>query len=124
MGLHMEIKVSTDVPFWLSEIRKRSFAGIYSLDKSICTFVGRPPRLPRKYCYMQLPLSLHIDTLHLQGAELEEAVNRLDADGWSTDKTLRGTILVRASLATSMIREDILELSLGTIPQGDLTFAQ
>lgn len=65
MDLHTEITVSLEVPFWLSEPRKRVKASVYNLDKSLCIFVGRPPRMSRKYCYMQLPLSLEIESWRL-----------------------------------------------------------
>lgn len=38
-GLHMEIQVSHKVPFWLSEIRKRTFSHAYILDKGISSFM-------------------------------------------------------------------------------------
>ncbi len=73
---------------------------------------------------MQLPLGLDLESFRLQGHELEEAVNELDADGWNTQDSLRDAQWTRAALICNMIREDILELSLGALPQGDLAFAQ
>ena len=73
---------------------------------------------------MQLPLGLELESLHLQGRELEEAVNELDSEGWNTSDSLRDSQWTRAALIVSMIREDILELSLGALPHGDLAFAQ
>ena len=99
-------------------------ASVYCLDKRACTFVGRPPRMSRKYCSMQLPLGLGIESWALQGQALEEAVERLDATGWDTGESIRGTHWTRCTLISSIIREDILELSLGTIPQDDTVVAQ
>ena len=124
MGLHMEITSDGQVPFWLSEVRKRMKASVYNIDKSVCTFVGRPPRMSRKYCVMQLPLGLDIESWRLQGRELEEAVERLDAAGWDTGDSMRGVHWTRCALICNMIREDILELSLGTVPQDDVAVAQ
>ena len=99
-------------------------ATTYYLDKSVCTFVGRPPRMIRKYCSMQLPLGLDSESYRLQGRALEEAVERLDVAGWDRAGSLRGTHWTRCCLICSMIREDILELSLGSVPQNDTTVAQ
>jgi hypothetical protein len=73
---------------------------------------------------MQLPLGLGIESWRLQGRALEEAVERLDAAGWDTGDSIRGTQWQRCSLICNMIREDILELSLGTMPQDDVAVAQ
>lgn len=89
-GLHCEIEVSADVPFWMSELRKRLFAVTYISDKAISNFLGRPPRLLRKYCTMQLPLDLEPRHLQLPEAELEDIVNSLDQHGWNTQGSLRG----------------------------------
>jgi hypothetical protein len=100
-------------------------ASVYNLDKSLCTFVGRPPRISRKYCYMQqLLLGLDIESWRLQGRALEEAVDRLDSADWDTGSSLRGVHWTRCSLICNMMREDILELSLGTLPQDDFAIAQ
>ena len=103
-GLHTEIEVSPDVPFWLSEIRKRTFCHAYNLDKSISTFMGRPPRLPRKYCAMQLPLDLDVAHLRLPAADLETELENLDEDGWNTAGEYRSTCYSRTALICNMIR--------------------
>lgn len=123
MDLHTEITVCAKVRFWLLEVKRRMKASIYNPNKSLCTFVGRPPRMSCKYRYMQLPLGLDIESWRLQGRALEEAVDRLDAAGWDVGDSLRGVYWMRCSLICNMIREDVLELLLGTVPQEDLTIA-
>jgi hypothetical protein len=123
-GLHGEIEVSADVPFWMSELRKRVFAGTYVIDKSLSNFLGRPPRLPRKYCVMQLPLDLEPEHLRLPEAELEDIVNKLDQHGWNTNASLRGMVWIRCHFIISMICEDVLELSLAALPEDDGSLAQ
>ena len=142
-GLHGEIGVSHEVSFWLSEIRKRTFAVTYNFDKGISSFlgchvpahssyashshtchIGRPPRLPRRYCTMQLPLDLNEEHVRLPEAQLNDELNRLDEFGWNTNGEFRGTLYVRTSLICNMIREDILELELAALSVNDVEFTR
>jgi Fungal specific transcription factor domain len=123
-GLHTGSIVSPEVPFWLSEIRKRTFGHAYNLDKSISSFMGRPPRLPRKYCSMQLPLDLDLTMLQLSDAQLEIEVEKLDEDGWNTAGDFRSNLYTRSSLVCNMIREDILELALASLPHDNIAVAK
>lgn len=81
-GLHMGVD-SEHVSLWLSELRKRTFAHTYIFDKAISSFTGRPPRLLRKYCSMQLPLDIRREHLWMPEAQLEREMNQLDVNGWS-----------------------------------------
>ena len=123
-GLHGEIEVSADVPFWMSELRKRLFAATYIFDKTISNFLGRPPRLPRKYCTMQLPLDLEPHQLRLPDAELEDVVNKLDKHGWNTNASLGGMAWVRCLMIFNMVCEDVLELALASLPEDDSALSQ
>ena len=44
-GYHQESKDASRLPFWLIEMRRRALGRAYSIDKLLCTFVGRPPRI-------------------------------------------------------------------------------
>ena len=94
-GLHQEIKPSAEVPFWMSEVRKRVFGVTYICDKGTSNFLGRPPRLQRKYCSMQLPLDLEPRQLRLPPALLEREVDKLDENGWNTDDAFTSTAYIR-----------------------------
>lgn len=37
------------------ELRKSAFARIYSADKNIAIFLGRPPRMNKRFCHFQIP---------------------------------------------------------------------
>jgi hypothetical protein len=37
------------------ELRKTAFARIYSADKNIAIFLGRPPRMNKRFCHFQIP---------------------------------------------------------------------
>lgn len=114
MGLHQGNQVDAETPFFLSELRKKIFMSAYGHDKSIATFLGRPPRLSYRYCKMEVPLDLSDQQLFLEGPELEAALSTLDANGWSTTGNLSRTTWKRVWFQHCRIREDILEMALGS----------
>jgi len=113
MGLHQDIKADGDVPFFLAELRKLTFAAIYSADKDVATFLGRPPRISHRYCNLQLPLDLEFHQVVAERGDLRLLSNKFDEKGWNWDGVLSWATFARARLLMSFIREDVLELSLG-----------
>jgi hypothetical protein len=73
---------------------------------------------------MQLPLDLDDSCLSLPHDQLEAKVSLLDAGGWNRGFYLHGSSITRALLICDMVRDDILELSLITLPQDDDAIAQ
>jgi len=114
MGLHQGNYENPDTPFFLQQQRRRMFASAFYHDKSISLFVGRPPRLSYRYCKLEMPLDLTGDQLMLQGADLQNVISSLDMNGWNTNGTLHRITWTRVWFLYSRIREEILELSLGT----------
>ncbi|KAK3064645.1 hypothetical protein LTS18_005299 [Coniosporium uncinatum] len=112
---------SASVPFFLAELRKRAFASAYGDDKIASIFLGRPPRLSHRYCVIQAPLDLHEDELLSKGADLQSALDGLDADGWNKAGLVRRCGWVRVGLRSNIIGEDILELSLGNHSKEETT---
>ncbi|KAJ5206649.1 Transcription factor [Penicillium cf. griseofulvum] len=45
LGVHRDTASSTPLPRFILESRRRLFAAAYHFDKSIATFLGRPPRI-------------------------------------------------------------------------------
>jgi len=117
LGLHGKIQASASIPFFLAELRKRAFAAAYGDDKVVSIFLGRPPRLSHRYCIIQAPLDLSKDELLSEGADLQSALDGLDADGWNRAGLLRRCGWLRVALRVNIIKEDILELSLGNHSQ-------
>lgn len=101
----------------VSELRKALFQSMFLIDKQLATFTGRPPTLSRRYCNCQMPLDLTEDELMAEGEELAQIVAKLDADGWSTTGKVSRTTIDRAWALMSLIRDEILELSLGPSDQ-------
>lgn len=114
MGLHQGNHPDANTPFFLAELRKKIFISAYGHDKVVATFLGRPPRLSHRYCKMDLPLDLSDDQLFSGGKELEAAIAGLDSNGWNTSNQLCRTTWVRTWLQHCRIREDILEIALGS----------
>lgn len=112
-GLHGEKKADETTPFYVAELRTRLFDQIFGHDKSISTFLGRPPRLGHRYCVLQLPLDLSDEELCLQGDELQRAISRLN-DGYNVDNKFNRSTWRRVRAAHIKTREDILEIVLGT----------
>ena len=95
------------------ELRKRSLALAYSVDKALATFVGRPPRISRRYCSIQVPLDLALEELSIDENEYNATVSALDVNGWRRHDKMGRSSYLRTFVIVSLIREDILELSLG-----------
>ncbi|KAJ6133834.1 hypothetical protein N7523_000156 [Penicillium sp. IBT 18751x] len=102
----------SDIPFWLSEMRKRIMGSAYSADKQSATFLGRPPRLSWRFCNITLPLDIGFREVVAEPSVRDMAISRLDADGWSKTKSDSQAVWVRVALLMGPVRESILELSL------------
>lgn len=97
--------------FLTSQLRKRTFASCFIVDKLLATFYGRPPTLSRIYFSSELPLDLNDE--ELQGNS-EEMLLLLDANGWAKSGVISQTTFLRALMMSSQIRDEILELSLSS----------
>ncbi|OQE12665.1 hypothetical protein PENVUL_c001G03220 [Penicillium vulpinum] len=117
-GLHQSDEdIEEKLPFFLVEIRKRVMVCAYAIDKELATSLGRPPRICSRYCVIPLPLDISYEKMILSRSEGEEAVQNLDANGWNTEGNLTIGVRLRIVLLTSLLRENILELSLSPTTQ-------
>lgn len=89
------------------------FMSAFSMDKQIATVTGRPPALSRRYCETQLPIDLDDEQLMSTGEELEKHLNNLDDRGWNKTGVVCQKTLIRAWYTSLLIRDEVLELSLG-----------
>ncbi|OQD97268.1 hypothetical protein PENVUL_c084G01138 [Penicillium vulpinum] len=111
LGLHQDS--STKVPFFLSEMRKRTMVAAYSMDKVLATFLGRPPLISWRYCDIQMPLDLSVEEIFADSVVRDAAIARLDEkSGWNLESSLMKGTWPRIALITSVLREKVLELSL------------
>ncbi|KAL4945160.1 hypothetical protein BDV06DRAFT_47990 [Aspergillus oleicola] len=119
-GLHQETTRSQNCPPFLQQWRRRCFSTAFDADKSISTFVGRPPFINYRYCANSPPLDISDEILIAGGEELDDAMSNLDAAGWSTQgNTLRGSML-RLRFLLAVLREQALEVALETFDDSDL----
>lgn len=112
-GLHANIQADDRTPFFLSELRKRTFIQTYGCECSVASFLGRPPRLSYRYCNINLPLDLDDDQVVMEGAQLQEALASLDINGWNKKNRVLRTTWMRCWLGFAPRREDIIDLALG-----------
>lgn len=121
MGLHQGNRADAETPFFLAHLRQKIFISVYGRDKVVATFLGRPPRLSHRYCKMEPPLDLSDRELFLDAPELELAISKLDTNGWNTSGNLSRTTWIRVWFQHCQVREDILEIALGSQDQ-DITY--
>jgi hypothetical protein len=106
IGYHEDVeKTKPPIPTFLAELRKTAWATMYSADKNIALFLGRPPRMSKRFCHFQLPSppkgSERIgNPRHIQG---ESPTSELD-----TPVSYRAGI--RWATICSSLKEDIMEL--------------
>ncbi|KAJ5158838.1 Peptidase M19 renal dipeptidase [Penicillium coprophilum] len=112
-GLHESIQEACDIPFFLLEVRKRIFSRLYSIDISLATFLGRPPRMSKNFCRINLPLDIDENCYSLSDSALSAELEKLDHAGWNSEGHIRLSAVMRWSTVTAMIREETLELLLG-----------
>ncbi|KAF2720008.1 hypothetical protein K431DRAFT_250073 [Polychaeton citri CBS 116435] len=114
LGLHQEKRVDAQTPFWLCQTRVRLFALAYSYDKFQATHLGRPPRLSRRYCAVQLPLDMSDEEICSDEPALSAALAGLDKDGWNSSGLRHRHTWKRAWQRLLPLREDILEFASAT----------
>jgi hypothetical protein len=108
-GIHREIPEKQTVSFDITECRRKTFATIYQVDKYIATLFDLPPRLSRHYSDVILPLDLSYDELFVERIGSEEALRRVDHNGWSKSGKHTNSTWVRLRYILARVREEILE---------------
>ncbi|KAL4800400.1 hypothetical protein BDV19DRAFT_398029 [Aspergillus venezuelensis] len=119
-GLHQETTRSQNCPPFLQQWRRRCFSTAFDADKSISTFVGRPPFINYRYCANSPPLDISDEILIAGGEEMEQQMANLNHAGWNTQgNSLRGSML-RLRFLLAVLREQALEVALETFDESDL----
>lgn len=115
LGLHQQSRSNSTTPFFLVELRKRVFNVIYSMDKFLGTFLGRPPRISYRYCSLSYPSDLTDEEVFLPWPELQGRLAELESNGgWSSTGSISRSGWRRAWSTRHELREDVLELVIGT----------
>jgi len=102
LGYHENLEAKPDVPPFLTEMRKTASARIYSADKNLAIFLGRPPRMCKRFCHLHLPSSWI-------GFETLAYGHTPNADG---DEEIKATYCgdTRWSVICASLKEDIMEM--------------
>jgi len=116
LGLHRD-RSDTLIPSITTEMRRRTWASVFSIDKTISAFTGRPPSLSHRYNLCPLPLDLSDEVLLASKEERLRALSLLDSNGWNTTGELTAATWSRAVMIRSLILSEILEISLGSEQQ-------
>lgn len=106
LGYHERIQTSPKAPPFLLALRRASFARTFSYDKNVAVFLGRPPRLHRKYCNIQSAIA-DVQSWQTNGSS---APSLLDFEEWSYSGNFDRTTDTRWSFLCSLCKGDILEL--------------
>ncbi|EME43227.1 hypothetical protein DOTSEDRAFT_72573 [Dothistroma septosporum NZE10] len=112
MGLHLETRLDAHTPFFLCELRLRLFNVIYSMDKFLATFLGRPPHISYRYAVVQVPHDLSDEEVCMDTADRQAALNRTVGTWTTTGRPHRSTWRKALSLR-HLLREDVLEIVIG-----------
>jgi hypothetical protein len=117
IGLHRESsKEEYETKFIRAQRRRMEYAAIYTLDKVLSTFTGRPPLLLRRFSNALPPLDLTDEEVLLADSEREAATAQLNSEGWNRFGRVCPASFSRAQLLVAYAREDVLELML-TFPE-------
>ncbi|OOF99257.1 hypothetical protein ASPCADRAFT_204908 [Aspergillus carbonarius ITEM 5010] len=111
LGLHLTDPEDKNTPFFLAELRRRSMAAGYIVDKELVTVLGRPPRISHRYCDLPLPLDLSYEEIVGDPQTRESALEDLDTNGWNSQGLLSKGAYPRVALLIAKLRENVLEVT-------------
>lgn len=116
----MDGPADENCPFFLKQMRRGCFAVSFFVDKTVATFVGRPPLINYRYCSLTLPYDVDDDVLFSNTDTEQEVLSHVDVNGWDKDGIKRRTSITRMRLQLAFFREEILEIALGVGYQRDM----
>ncbi|CAI7588684.1 unnamed protein product [Penicillium glandicola] len=106
LGYHENVeKTRPPIPTFLAELRKAAWATTYSADKNVAIFLGRPPRMSKRFCHFQVPLTPTSSDQVFNTSQVEDEVVR-----WKADTPVCYRAGIRWATLCSALKEDILEL--------------
>ncbi|KAH6887073.1 hypothetical protein B0T10DRAFT_530370 [Thelonectria olida] len=107
LGYHEKIdEHASNIPPFIAELRRAAFARIFSADKSLAIFLGRPPRITKSYCHFQLPSNLpHVWQESISQDASSRVVGQLDSA-----EPISYTADTRCSALFAYLKEDVLQI--------------
>jgi hypothetical protein len=118
-GIHCESGFTE--PFFLRESRRRMYAAVYHIEKTISLFLGRPPLMACRYSDRRLPLDLGNTTAWSDPDTVKAALEKLDEHGWNAEGNIWPTSWLRLRYQNSVVKERVIEQSLAGVADPDVT---
>lgn len=117
LGLHADTSTPPSIPTFCSELRRKIFAHVFNIDK-VVSFQGRPPFLSRRFISTPLPLDIPDEVFFESPDAVERAVAALDQHGWNRETAdPSATTTIRARTLMAIMRDELMEISLGNNEQ-------
>src|ERR1700744_5806938 len=118
LGYHEEIDNTSQIPNYVAELRKAAVARIYTADKSLAIFLGRPPRIIKAYCNFRIPSNIpelwDVDNTVADpaGNPLAQETSDHDTDMHAPrdDEMINHTADTRCAAMFASLKEEILAL--------------
>lgn len=105
LGYHENLDNRHDTPAFLTELRKTAFARIYSADKNVSLFLGRPLRMSKRFCHFQTPSSYSVNP-----PDPTNNTGKAPCCEWDPDTKISYSAETRWSALCAYVKEDIMEL--------------
>lgn len=107
LGYHEALGSPEEVPLFLIDIRRTALCRAYSADKNWSVFLGRPPRLLKKYCNLYAAIRLSPRNNQNNGPTIP---TQEDALQWNADTEMSTQAETRWTSISATLKEEILEL--------------
>lgn len=118
LGYHENMASKPDVPPFLVELRTTAFARVYFNDKSFAIFLGRPPRMSKRFVYFQIPSGRRDWDAATAATTTQNASRGLHE--WDPAAHFSYRAEARWSALCASLKEEILELLLGSGCEGQI----
>ncbi|THC92549.1 hypothetical protein EYZ11_007983, partial [Aspergillus tanneri] len=100
-------------PLFLRQLRRRCFAATFFVDKTVATFLKRPPLIQSRYCDLTPPFDFDEDEMAKDDFFIGPTAQPVDQNGWAMDRgKLRPITFIRFRFILAIIREQALEVVL------------
>ncbi|KAH7232163.1 uncharacterized protein BKA55DRAFT_580757 [Fusarium redolens] len=107
LGYHEKLAAMNELPEFLINIRRTALARTYSADKNWAIFLGRPPRLGKKFCRLNAILRWSVNT----EVEANSSFGHFrDILQWPADSKMSAWAETRWTATCASLKEEILDI--------------
>lgn len=120
LGYHQPSKPKPNTPPFLTELRETCFTRIYSDDKNVAVFLGRPPRLSSTFCHFRLPPTPFLHGQH-NGIPIDETPSAGEPQHqafFGAEETVTSSTSIRWAALCARLKEKALEVVHATDADG------